>query len=157
MGSGSRMHLDRIRAAAEDAAAAEAVEVVDVELHPGAPRLLRVYLDKPGGIAHADCERVSRRLSATLDAGDLVPGAQGYVLEVSSPGLDRKLVKRDDFLRFSGSRVKITTRQPLGNRRNFTGVLEGLEQDSVRLRLEADQIVEIATDNIERANLVPTW
>jgi ribosome maturation factor RimP len=95
------MELDRIREAAERAAHAANVEVVDVEWKIGKQRFLRVYIDKPEGISHADCRAVSEQLSVLLDVEDLVPGP-GYVLEVSSPGFDRKLTKPGEFERFTG-------------------------------------------------------
>jgi ribosome maturation factor RimP len=150
--------LEDIRAVVDRVARSEGMELVDVEFQPSGSRLLRVFLDKPGGITHADCELVSRQVSTILDVEDLVPGNRPYVLEVSSPGLDRRLVRQEDFRRFAGQHVKIVTRQPLDNRRNFSGVLEGLADDSrVRLRLEQERVVEIALDNIHKANLVPTW
>jgi ribosome maturation factor RimP len=101
---------------------------------------------------------ISRQVSAILDVEDLVPGNSGYVLEVSSPGMDRKLVKPEHFRRFSGCKVKVTTRQPIeGQRRNFSGRLEGLEDERVRLQLEGGRTVEIELQQIERANLVPEW
>lgn len=155
--SENRPRLEQIRGVAERVARSEGLEVVDVELQEGGQRFLRIYLDKPGGITHADCELVSRQVSAILDAEDLVPGNQRYVLEVSSPGLNRKLVKQDDFRRFSGQKVKIVTREPMGNRRNFSGVLEGIEDNRVKVRLDAEHTVEIDSENIQRANLVPVW
>ena len=86
------MELERIRDAAERAARTAGVEVVDIEWKIGKQRFLRVYIDKPGGISHRDCQAVSEQLGVLLDVEDLVPGPR-YVLEVSSPGLDRKLTK----------------------------------------------------------------
>ncbi len=86
------MELERIREAAERVARSLGIEVVDVEWKVGKQRFLRVYIDKPEGISHRDCETVSNQLSVILDVEDLVPGPH-YILEVSSPGLDRKLTK----------------------------------------------------------------
>jgi len=152
--------LDRIRAIVEQVAASEGMEVVDVELRgAGQSRALRIFIDRPAAkITHADCELISRQVSAILDVEDLVPGKSSYVLEVSSPGMDRKLVKPEHFLRFAGRKVKVTTRQPIeGQRRNFSGTLEGIEEGRVKLHLEGGHTVEIELEEIERANLVPEW
>ncbi len=144
----------------EQVAASEGMEVVDVELRgAGHSRALRIFIDRPDAkITHVDCELISRQVSAILDVEDLVPGKSGYILEVSSPGMDRKLVKPDHFRRFAGSKVKVTTRQPVeGQRRNFSGRLEGVEEDRVKLQLEDGRTVEIGLQEIERANLVPEW
>ncbi len=90
------MELERIREAAERVAQSLGIEVVDVEWKVGKQRFLRVYIDKPEGISHKDCEAVSNQLSVILDVEDLVPG-QHYILEVSSPGLDRKLTRPAEF------------------------------------------------------------
>src|SRR6201997_3597266 len=98
------MDLGKIREAAERVARSQGLEVFDVEWKVGKQRLLRVYLDRmPGpenpeglGVTHKDCERVSSELSVILDVEELVPGASSYILEVSSPGLDRKLIKPAD-------------------------------------------------------------
>lgn len=152
--------LERIRAIVEQVAASEGMEVVDVELRgAGQSRVLRIFIDRPDAkITHADCELISRQVSAILDVEDLVPGKSGYVLEVSSPGMDRKLVKPEHFRRFSGNKVKVTTRQPIeGQRRNFSGRLEGIEDDRVKVQLDDGRTVEIELQQIERAHLVPEW
>jgi ribosome maturation factor RimP len=93
------VQIDRIRDAAERAAQLAGVEVVDVEWKVGKQRFLRVFIDKPEGVSHRDCQAVSEQLGVLLDVEDLVPGSH-YVLEVSSPGLDRKLTKPGEFERF---------------------------------------------------------
>lgn len=151
---------DRIRLIAERVVADMGGEVVDVDfLGAGQQRLLRVFLDKPAGITHQDCEMVSRQLSAILDAEDVIPGSGRYTLEVSSPGLDRRLVKREDFLRFAGRKVRLQMRPRAGStaRRRYSGVLLGCAGERVRVCLaESGEEVEFAREEIERANLVPT-
>ena len=106
--------VDQIYEIADRIARAAGLEIVEVELlGGGAARLLRVSIDKPGGVSHADCELLSRELGAELDAGDLIPGESGYQLEVSSPGVERKLSRPRDFERFTGQKVKITLREPV--------------------------------------------
>ena len=130
-------------------------ELVDVELAGGGPNaVLRVYIDSEAGIDLKDCETVSRQLSALLDVEDPIAGQ--YTLEVSSPGLDRPLVKRVDFERFAGELVKVKVLEPVLGRRNFTGQLLGLEGEQVLLEMDKERYA-IPLDNIERARLVPQW
>ena len=105
--------LDHIRAIADRVAAALGVEIVEIELRgAGKARMLRVFIDKPDGVTHEDCANLSREVGTILDVEDVIPGAS-YTLEVSSPGLDRKLSRPADFERFIGSLVKLTTHQPV--------------------------------------------
>ena len=156
---------DRVREIAERVAASSGFEVVEVELRGGGKsRTLRVFLDKPAGITHEDCANFSRELGTILDVEDVVPGAS-YVLEVSSPGLDRKLTRAKDFERFVGSRVKVMTREPLHDNRHFEGRLESFVHG--RLTLDVSEVrkrkrpagdvekIEIDLANVEKANLVP--
>ena len=95
---------------AERVAASSGLEVVEVELRGGGKaRMLRIVIDKPAGVTHEDCANLSREVGTILDVEDVIPGGS-YTLEVSSPGLDRKLFRPADYERFIGSRVKLTTR-----------------------------------------------
>jgi ribosome maturation factor RimP len=158
--------IDHIRAIAERVAASQGVEIVEVELRGGGKsRMLRIFIDKPAGVTHEDCANLSREVGTILDVEDAVPGAS-YVLEVSSPGLDRKLFRPADFERFQGSRVKLTTKDPVNGNRHFEGRLERFESGRLTLHLAegrrkfpppdgAGQKLEIELSNIEKANLVP--
>jgi ribosome maturation factor RimP len=165
--------VGRVREIAERVAASSGLEVVDVEfLGGGSARMLRVFLDKPAaesehGVTHEDCAHFSREFGTILDVEDVVPGGS-YTLEVSSPGLDRKLTKAADFARFVGSRIKLMTRQPVNNNRHFEGRLEKFENDRLTLDLsvashksrrkmgtDAGKKIEIEFANVEKANLVP--
>src|SRR5438477_6964389 len=127
--------LDHIHAIAERVAASLGVEVVEIELRGGGKsRMLRIFIDKPAGVTHEDCASVSREVSTILDVEDAV-GSGSYVLEVSSPGLDRKLSRPADFERFQGSRVKLTTRDPVNGNRYFEGRLERFEAGRLTLDL----------------------
>jgi ribosome maturation factor RimP len=176
------VNLERIRAAAERVARSEGLEVVDVEWKVGKQRFLRVYIDRvpqkvaaPDGvvaadvagaqvlagdpdpkISHADCERVSKQLSVILDVEDLVDGPAGYILEVSSPGLDRALKKPGDFERFTGRLAKISTSEPIGDAKFFEGRLAGFAGGKVRMELKGKEprVVEIPLEGIRKANLV---
>jgi len=169
------LDVDRVREIAERVAASSGLEVVEIEfLGGGGARMLRVFLDKHGasadpvpGVTHEDCANFSREFGTILDVEDAVPGGS-YTLEVSSPGLDRKLTRAADFSRFVGSRVKLMTRQPVNNNRHFEGRLEGFENGRLTLDLSvashksrkkmgatAGQKLEIEFANVEKANLVP--
>ena len=166
---------DKIRGIADRVAASSGLEVVEVELLGGGKhRMLRVFIDRPGavptrehpdGVTHEDCSNFSREFGTILDVEDAVPGGR-YVLEVSSPGLDRKLTRSADFERFRGHRMKVMTRQAVSNNRHFEGTLVSFDNGTLRLDLTAArrkmrpaegqaQTVEIELANVERANLVP--
>jgi ribosome maturation factor RimP len=172
------LDLDKVRQIAERVAGSSGLEVVDVEVcGAGRHRMLRVFIDRPGaapaahrpdGVTHEDCSNFSREFGTIVDVEDAVAGGS-YVLEVSSPGLDRKLTKAADFERFRGHRVKLTTREPVNNNRHFEGNLESFEngrllldlsaarknQKKVRPKENAATKVEIELGNVEKANLVP--
>jgi len=156
----------RVHDIAERVAASSGLELVEVELRgSGKSRMLRVFLDKPAGVTHEDCARFSREFGTILDVEDVMPGGS-YVLEVSSPGLDRKLSRAADFERFTGSKVKLMTREPVNGNRHFEGRLESFRDGRLTLDLsearrkhrpkqDAPQQLEIELANVEKANLVP--
>lgn len=154
------MDLEPIREAAERVARSLGLEIFDVEWKVGKQRLLRVYIDRlpdaatPGasGVTHKDCERVSEQLSAILDVEDLVPGP-AYVLEVSSPGLDRKLIKPADYERFAGRLAKIWVDEPVGKQTYLEGRLAGYADGVVKLTVR-DREVAVPYAGIRKANLV---
>jgi len=172
--------LEKIRGAAERVARSEGLEIVDVEWKVGKQRFLRVYIDRipksaaaisdAAGelgaseavhdpypkISHSDCERVSQQLSVILDVEDLIPGAAGYTLEVSSPGMDRALNKPADFERFRGRLAKISTSEPVGEAKFFEGRLAGFADGKVRMELKGKEArtVELPLEAIRKANLV---
>jgi ribosome maturation factor RimP len=167
------VNLERIRAAAERVARSEGLEVVDVEWKVGTQRFLRVYIDRvpqrnPAAdgevaaeatdprISHADCQRVSQQLSVILDVEELIEGPAGYILEISSPGLDRALKKPGDFERFTGRLAKISTSEPIGDAKFFEGRLAGFADGKVRMELKGKEprMVEIPLEGIRKANLV---
>jgi ribosome maturation factor RimP len=180
--------LEKVRQIAERVARSYGLELVDVEFTGGAGkqgRALRVTIERIGGapgqvdgqeiqagVTLDDCANVSREMSTILDVEDPIPGGE-YTLEVSSPGLDRKLTTREEFARFVGSLLKVMTREPIGvtekskGNRHFEGRLQSFvdgrltldvtEASSRKGRRSAGdkKTVEIAYGNIERANLVP--
>jgi len=166
--------LEKVRQIAERVASSSGLEIVEVEVSgAGKHRMLRVFIDRPGatadgpqGVTHEDCSNFSREFGTIVDIEDAVPGGS-YVLEVSSPGLDRKLTKAADFERFRGQRVKLMTREPVNNNRHFEGKLETFENGKLTLDLSAARKkkmrpkdgqaakIEIEFKNVEKANLVP--
>jgi ribosome maturation factor RimP len=159
--------IERVREIAERVAASSGLEVVEVELRGGGnKRMLRIVIDKATGVTHEDCANLSREVGTILDVEDAVPDGS-YVLEVSSPGLDRKLVRPADYQRFTGSRVKLTTRQPVNGNRHFEGRLESFQEGRLNLDVsaarkkfrpkdgDASEKLEIELANVEKANLVP--
>ena len=155
------MQLDRIREAAERVARSLGLEVFDVEWKIGKQRLLRVYIDRPPdpanpgapGISHKDCEQVSEQLSVILDVEELIPGNASYVLEVSSPGLDRKLIKPADYERFAGRLAKIWVSEAIEDKTYFEGRLAGYADGIVKLAVR-DHDIAGPYAGIRKANLV---
>jgi len=130
-------------------------ELVDVEYSSGhGHNVLRIYIDHPQGVTVDHCAAVSRQASAVLDVEDPIP--ESYVLEVSSPGLDRPLVKREDFERHAGEMVKVRMHQGVAGRRNFKGTLVGVQDDQVLVEVDHERF-SLPMKDIERARLVPQW
>ena len=151
-----RQAQERVHAIASGIAEATGLEIVLVEFLRGGGRMvIRFTIDQPGGITLDDCAAFSRQVGAALEAEDPVPGS--YVLEVSSPGLDRRLVKTADYERFKGKPAKITLSAPLEGRRRFQGTLCGVEDGLVLLETEEGQVFRLAFDAIEKAHLVPEF
>ncbi|MBV8632249.1 MAG: ribosome maturation factor RimP [Silvibacterium sp.] len=193
------LNLDQIRATAQRVAASHGLDVVDIEYQgSGKNRLLRIFIEKNSqerarlrlesatsgdenedripvehlsGVTHDDCQSFSRDFGTLLDVEDLVPGSE-YVLEVSSPGLDRRLHRVDDYRRFTGSLVKVRTIDPVAGNRHWQGRLTNVSDHAITIDLRAlkqrgalkqkgqskkpnEETAEIAISNIEKANLVP--
>ena len=167
------LDLEQVRAIAERVAAGYGLDVLEIEFRGGGKsRLLRIFLDRPDGkVTHDDCAHVSREVSTILDVEDTVPGST-YTLEVSSPGMDRKLYKAADYERFTGRLVKIKTIEPVRGSQFFEGRLEGLREGRALVDItdrgrskkprvagvqEGGGHVEIELANVEKANLVPEF
>ena len=159
--------ISRITAIAEQAATPAGLEVVEVELKgSGRSHLLRIYIDRPEGVTHTDCELVSREVSAALDLEDPIPGH--YELEVSSPGVERKLGKWQDWQRFAGKKVKVVLKEPLPLRdhpaelKHFDGVIARAADDSagartVTVELPGGREVTFPVEQVDHANLKFEW
>lgn len=122
-------------------------------INAGRSQKLRIYIDKDKGIDVEDCATVSRQVSAVLDVEDPIAGE--YILEVSSPGMDRPLFFIEQYQRLIGETIKLRVKVPQNGRRNFVGKIKAVENNKVILILD-DQEVSIASENIGRANVVPT-
>jgi ribosome maturation factor RimP len=159
--------IDQVRAIVERVATGSGLEVVEVELRgSGKARMLRIVVDKvPAGVTHEDCAILSREVGTILDVEDVIPG-NSYLLEVSSPGLDRKLLRAADYERFTGSKVKLKTRNPVNGSQHFEGRLKRFHDGRLTLEVgatkkkarpgdPAPQALEIELANVEKANLVP--
>ena len=188
------VQLDEIRATAQRIAASHSLELVDLEFQGGAKhRTLRVFVEKNAaeraklaelaatgsvedlpkgvpaerlsGVTHEDCAVFAQDFGTVLDVEDLIPGAE-YTLEVSSPGLERKLFRAEDFARFQGSLVKVQTFTPVNSNRHWQGRLTGFSHGVLTIDLSAvkqkgkakkaatEQTIDIALTNVEKANLV---
>jgi len=148
---------EKVREITERVAANAGLEVVDVELLGGGQsRLLRIYIDKPEGVTHADCEFISQHVGTVLDVEDVVPGAR-YTLEVSSPGVERRLRKPSEFERFVGHKVKIVLRQPVENQRHWVGALASFAEGIITLEPSPGRSVQFPLEQVERANLKFDW
>lgn len=130
-------------------------ELFGVELAPRSSEvLLRIYIDQPSGISIADCERVSRQISGLLNVEDLIDSH--YVLEVSSPGLDRPLFEIEHFIRFRGCKVRVQLVAPCKGRRNLVGCLVGTENHEVVIDSDGEAF-SIPLENIKKARLIPEF
>jgi ribosome maturation factor RimP len=169
--AGKEEIVAKIAEIAERVADAEGIEVVDVELlGSGRSRLLRLTIDRrlaaadpdrPHGVSHADCEFISQQVGTILDIEDVIPG-DSYTLEVSSPGLERKLSKAKDFERFVGQKAKVVLREPVENQRRWEGKLAGISQGIVALEVAAleptaGRVIHFPLDQVQKANLKFDW
>ena len=153
----SEVVASKIEEIAQRVAQPEGLEVVEVEVKGGGnQRFVRISIDKPAGVTHGDCELVSQQVGTILDVEDVVPGGR-YTLEVSSPGVERKLLKPGDYERFQGKKARITLREPRDGRRNWEGTLAGLEDGSIALETQPGTTIRFPLDQIQKANLKFEW
>lgn len=146
---------ERIAAIVGPSIEADGFELVRVQLTDGAPRTLQIMVDRIDGgpmiVEH--CAKISRLVSALLDVEDPIAGS--YTLEVSSPGIDRPLVREKDFERFAGYEARLETTEPIDGRRRFRGRLDGIGETGVRIAVDGDTAV-VPFEMIDRAKLVLT-
>ena len=137
---------------------ANGIEIVDVEfLGGGGNRVLRIYIDKPTGVTHGDCELISEQVGNVLDGEDVIPGEAGYTLEVSSPGVERKLSKPADYERFAGQKAKLVLVEAINNQKHWEGTIRSLIGNVVTLEPSEGKFVEIPLDKVRKANLKFEW
>ncbi len=147
----------RITDIARRVGGSEGIEIVDVQLlGAGRSRLLRIYIDRPQGVSHADCEFISHQVGTILDVEDVIPG-DSYTLEVSSPGVERRLATPQDFERFVGKKAKVVLREPVENQRHWEGKLAGFSDGAVALESSAGKIIHFPLDLVQKANLKFEW
>ena len=147
---------DQVRQLVQQVVENQGYELVEVEFKgAGKSSILRIFIDRAAGISHRDCELVSEQVGTVIDVEDLIPSS--YTLEVSSPGLDRKLVKESDYTRFEGKLARIQTRIPLNQQKVFRGRLQGLSGGKVRLELQQGNLLDIPLDVIREARLEIDW
>ena len=143
--------MDRVRTIAEPLISDEGMELVDVEYRRESKGwVLRLYLDKEGGVTLDDCTRISREVGRGLDVEDFMQAP--YTLEVSSPGLTRPLKSEKDFMKYRHSLIKVKTLDPVDNRRQFKGRLLGVSESRIELEVEG-KIFQIPFSNVAKANL----
>ena len=143
---------DKIKKIIEPVINTGGIELYDIEFNRMRGKgLLRVFIEKEGGVTIEDCGRISREIEAILDVEDPIPFS--YVLEVSSPGLDRPLKKLEDFNRYSGNMVRVTTLEPVDNQTFFIGTIDKVENDEISLLLPKNRQVIIPFKNISKARL----
>ncbi len=142
----------RVERLIADAVGSFGLELVHVEYQPRRDSsVLKIYIDKPGGVTVDDCQRVSRHVGVVLDVEDPIP--HRYTLEVSSPGIERPLFKPEDYSRFSGKEVRLTTVEKIEGRKNFVGYLRGIEEGVVEFESEG-KTIKVPLRSIRKANLV---
>jgi ribosome maturation factor RimP len=155
--TGRQALIEEITGITNRVAEPQGIEIVEIELLGGGKqRVLRIIIDKPEGVSHADCEFISQKVGDALDAEDLIPG-ENYTLEVSSPGVERKLTKPADYQRFIGQKAKIVMREAIEDQKFWEGVLRGLEGDTVLIEPAEGRLVHIPLGVIKRANLKFEW
>ena len=147
---------NRLRQLVERVVESQGYELVDVELKgAGNSSVLRIFIDSPNGVSIKDCEFVSHQVGTVLDVEDLIP--LSYTLEVSSPGLDRKLVKESDYTRFEGKLAKIQTRIPLQRQKVFRGRLRGFREGKIVLELSTGGLFEIPLEVVRESRREFDW
>lgn len=153
----SKEITSKIEGIAHRVAESEGLEVVEVEVKGGgSSRLVRISIDKPEGVTHADCELVSQQVGTILDVEGVVPGGR-YTLEVSSPGVERALNTARDFERFQGKKIKLALREDIEKQHIWVGTLSAWEDGTIVLEAEPGHILRIPYAQVRKANLKFEW
>lgn len=147
---------DRVAEIARRAASREGINLWDVELLGAGPgRTVRLYIDKPGGVTHADCELISQQVGTVLDVEDVIPGGS-YHLEVSSPGVERRLFRLEHFSACAGQKVRLSLKEAAEGRKRIEGVIRGVEGETIIIDA-GENSLSLRLEDIEKANLKFEW
>ena len=148
--------IAKIEQAAESAAAPAGLEIVEVELKgSGRNQLLRIVIDKPEGVSHGDCELISRAVGDSLDSEDPIEGS--YQLEVTSPGVERKLTRWREWERFQGKKAKVVLKEPVDELKHFDGLIVQAADDRIVMELDGGRQITFPFEQVDRANLKFEW
>jgi ribosome maturation factor RimP len=154
---------DRVALLSDQAAAGTGIEIVQVEVKgAGKARLLRIYIDRPAaagnpaGVTHSDCQLISEKLGQLLDEGDVIPD-EGYTLEVSSPGVERRLLKPRDFERVIGQKIRVAVHEPIEGRKSLEGKLSQFAGDALEVEIAPGNLVHVQLSQVRKANLKFEW
>ena len=143
--------IERVREIAEPLCASEGMELVHIEYRrESSGVILRLFIDRPGGVTLDDCTDISRQLDDLLDIH--IEEIPPYTLEVSSPGIDRPLVKKEDYEKFKGQKARIKTVKPMNGQKNFKGILQGISRGNIKLEVDG-KTVTIPLNDILKGNL----
>ena len=149
--------LKTITRLSEQSVAGTGLEIADVEVRgAGKGRLVRVYIDRPGGVSHGDCQLISERLGNLLDEQDTIPG-DSYTLEISSPGVERSLKKVRDFERSVGQKVKLALTEPVQGQKRVEGTLSAIAEDAIEIETASGERLQVPLAQIQKANLKFEW
>jgi ribosome maturation factor RimP len=149
--------IQKITELGEQAASGTGIEIVEIQLRgAGKSRLLRVYIDKTGGVTHGDCELISEKLGKLLDDEDAVPG-ESYTLQVSSPGVERKLSKPRDFERVVGQKIRVGVQEPIEGQTRFEGKLSRFANEVLEVETGPGHTVHVPLGQVQKANLKFEW
>lgn len=149
--------IDKVTEIVERAGRKSGIEAVEIELKGvGNSRVLRIFIDKPEGVTHADCQHISDYVGTVLDVEEVIPDGR-YTLEVSSPGVERKLSRPRDFERFTGQNAKIVLTEPVEDRKVWEGKLAGFSDGTITLEPAQGEPVKIPLGQVARANLKFDW
>lgn len=149
--------VEKVTEIGERSAMDTGIEIVEVQLKgSGNARLLRVYIDKPGGVTHGDCEIISERFGKLLDEEDPIPESS-YTLEVSSPGIERRLTKPRDFERVVGQKIRLAVQPPGESRRQLEGRLAQFANGALEVEVAPGNLVRVPLDTVQKANLKFEW
>ncbi len=144
--------IDRVGQLAGPLLLSEGIELVEVQFRREARGwVLRLYVDREGGVTLEDCAQISQEIGRNLDVEDFI--LTPYILEISSPGLTRSLRTQKDFMKYRDQSVKVTTLHPIENRRHFKGRLRGIEENRIRIEMDGGEVIQISLSDIAKANL----